>query len=63
MKDLENILVYVPAWSRSVPSYSCSSDMLLQVNRFRINREEKREIITDKGGARTKLAGRYGQFK
>jgi len=37
--------------------------MLLQVNRFRINREEKREIITDKGGTRTKLVGRYGQFK
>jgi hypothetical protein len=62
-KDLENILAYAPTWSRSVPSYSCSSDMLSQANRFRINRKEKSEIITDKEGTRTKPAGRYGRFK
>lgn len=37
--------------------------MLSQANRFRINRKEKSEIITDKDGTGTKLAGRYGQFK
>jgi len=37
--------------------------MLSQANRFRINRKEQSEIITDKEGTRTKLAGRYWQFK
>ena len=42
---------------------SSSSDMLSQAKRFRINREERSQIITDKERARTKLTGRYGQFK
>lgn len=62
-EGLGYILVYAPTWSRSVPSYFCSSDMLSQANHFRINRKEKSEIITDKKGTRMKLAGRYGQFK
>jgi hypothetical protein len=37
--------------------------MLSQASRFRINRKEMSEIITDKEGTRTKQAGRYGQFK
>jgi hypothetical protein len=37
--------------------------MLSQAIRFRINREEKSEIITVEEGTRMKLAGRYGQFK
>jgi len=62
-EGLRKYTFYAPTCSRSVPSYSCSSDMLSQVNRFRINRKEKSGIITAKEGTRTKLAGRYGQFK